>query len=184
MQSLWNWKVYHYKNFSGWDKWNCTVGSIFVKFPDTMLAAAEAVKSFQEFTDCKIPQVCGAIDGTHIEIISPSSESKLDYFSGKQKFTINTQAVVGSYLIFFDVFTGVPGSFHDARMLRSSTLYQKCESNELTRPMRVIDGIQVQPLLLGDGAYPSTNWLVKPYSNNICLTDTQKNSIKCYLVAG
>ena len=34
--------------------------------------------------------------------------------------------------------------------------------------------MRVGPLPLGDGAYTSTTWLVKPYPSNICLTDTQK----------
>ena len=38
--------------------------------------------------------------------------------------------------------------------------------------------MRVRPLLLGDGAYPSTTWLVKPYPSNIRLTDTQKKFTK------
>ena len=73
-----------------------------------------------------------------------------------------------------DVSTGFPGSVHEcyvqaqARMLRASTLYQKCEANELlTRPEKIIEEMRVRPLLLVDGAFPSTMWLVKPYPSNI-----------------
>ena len=77
--------------------------------------------------------------------------------------------------MFLDVSTGFPGNVHDARMIRASTLYQKGEANELlTRPKKIIEEMRVRPLLLGDGAYPSTTWLVKPYPSNIRLTDTQK----------
>ena len=34
--------------------------------------------------------------------------------------------------------------------------------------------MHVKPLLLGDRAYLSKTWLVKPYPSNISLTDTQK----------
>ena len=61
----------------------------FIKFPVTALDTTLATTSFQEFTDCAIPQVAGAVDGMHTEILSPSSESKLDYFSRKQKCSIN-----------------------------------------------------------------------------------------------
>lgn len=44
----------------------------FIKFPKTTFENAEAMKLFQEFTECKIPQVVGAIDGTCIEIMAPS----------------------------------------------------------------------------------------------------------------
>ena len=92
-----------------------------------------------------------AVDGTHIEILAYSSESKLDYFSRKQKYTINSQAAVGSNLMFLDISTGFPGSVHDARMLRASTLYQKCEANELhVYPEKIIEEMCVRALLLGD----------------------------------
>ena len=100
----------------------------FIKFPVTAFETTLATMSFQEFTHCAISQVAGAVDGTHIEILAPLSESKLDYFSRKQKCTVNEQAVVGSNLMFLDVLTGFPGSVHDARMLSASTLYQKCEA--------------------------------------------------------
>ena len=153
----------------------CALAPTFIKFPNMMLETALAIKSFVEFTDSAIPQVLGAIDGTHIQILAPASDSKVDYFSRKQVYTINTQAVVGSNLLFLDVSTGFPGSIHDARMLRSSSLFTKSEANEiLIKPEKVIEGVRFRPLLIGDGAYPHTSWLVKPYPNNIRLTETQK----------
>ena len=57
--------------------------------------------------------------------------------------------------MFLDVSTGFPGSVYDARMLHASTLYQKCEANELlTRPEKIIEEMRVRPLLLGDGGFP------------------------------
>ena len=41
----------------------------------------------------------------------------IDYFCRKQKYTVNTQAVVGAGGIFLDVVTGFPGSINDARVL-------------------------------------------------------------------
>ena len=91
----------------------------------------QQVKSIQRFkvmTECVIPQVLGAIDGTHIEIISPRCVRKVDYYcSRKRKYTINTQAVVGRDLMFLDVATGFPGSMHDARVLRATSFFQKAE---------------------------------------------------------
>ena len=57
--------------------------------------------------------------------------------------------------MFLDVSTGFPGSVLDARMLRVTALYQKCDANELlTRQEKIIGEMRVRPLLLGDGAYP------------------------------
>ena len=63
----------------------------FMKFPETTLETGAKIRSFCNFTGCKIPQVLGAIDKTHIEMLAPFSDSKVDYFSHKQKFTVNTQ---------------------------------------------------------------------------------------------
>ena len=53
--------------------------------------------------------------------------------------------------MFLDISTGFPGSVHDARMLRASTLYQKCEANELhVYPEKIIEEMCVRALLLGD----------------------------------
>ena len=96
----------------------------FIKFPKTTLETGAKIRSFCDFTGCKIPQVLGAIDGTHIEVLAPSSDSKVDYFNRKQKFTVNTQTVIGANLESLDVATGYPGSVHDARVIRSSALFQ------------------------------------------------------------
>ena len=115
------------------------------------------------------------IDGTHIEIRKPDNESSVDYFSRKHKYTANIQAVVGSNLIFLDVATGFPVSIHDARMLRATELYQDAEANViLSKLTDVIENKQVSPLLISNGAYPSTSWQIKPYNFTIRLNDGPK----------
>ena len=52
------------------------------------------------FINSLIPPVVGAISETHIENLKPGNGSSADYFSRKQKYTINTQAVVGENLMF------------------------------------------------------------------------------------
>ena len=49
------------------------LASTFIKLPVTALETALATASFQKFTYCAIPQVVGAVDGTHIEILAPLS---------------------------------------------------------------------------------------------------------------
>ena len=114
------------------------------------------IQKFQDSVNCKIPQTVGAIDGTHIEINSPTGDSKIDYFNRKQRYSVSTQAVVGCNLKFLDIATDYPGSIHDARILRDSALYIHAERNILlTEPTDVIDGYKIRPLLIGDGAYPA-----------------------------
>ena len=126
---------------------------------------------FQDIIDCKTLQTVGAIDGTHIEINSPTGDSKIDYFNRKQSYSISTQAVVGGNLKFLDIATGYRGSIHDARILRDSGSYLQAERNILLiEPTDVIDGYKIRPLLIGDGAYLINTWLVKPIPNNLNLS--------------
>ena len=60
----------------------------FIKFPRN---GRETDWKTQRVYKTKIPQVVGAIDGIYIEILCNDIESGFDYFSGKQKYTINTE---------------------------------------------------------------------------------------------
>ena len=127
------------------------------------------------FCQCRIPQVIGALDGTHIPIVAPNVDGKADYFSRKQRYTISAQGLVGANLVFLDVATGFPGSCHDARNFRNTSLYTQAENGEiLTKPEDVIENSRVRPLVLGDGAYPLLTWLIKPYNFGPALTRSEK----------
>ena len=73
----------------------------------------EAAIAIQKFPESKIPQVVDVNDDTHIEILCVNSESRVDYFSRKQRYTINTQEVVGANLMFLHIPTGYSGSLHE-----------------------------------------------------------------------
>ena len=77
--------------------------------------------------------------------------------------------------MFLDVATGFPGSIHDARVLRATSLFQKAEQGIiLSSPVDIIQNRRIRPLLIGDGAYPSTMWQIKPYPLNINTSDAEK----------
>ena len=65
------------------------------------------------------PQVAGAIDGTHIPIISPQ-ENPSDYYNRKGFHSIIMQAVVDFRGLFLDTYIGWPGKVHDARVFFKS----------------------------------------------------------------
>ena len=97
----------------------------------------------------------------------------MDYYSRKQNYTVNTQAVVGADLVFLDIATGFPGSFHDARVLRSTSLFAQAKRRDILDSPEELASFQ--PLILGDGAYPPTTWQVKPYSFNLNLSDVENS---------
>ena len=62
--------------------------------------------------------------------------------------------------------TGWPGSVHDARVLRNTSLYHNAESNNLIEPTCH---------LLGDAAFPVRSWLLVPFKDNGYLSVGQQN---------
>ena len=148
----------------------------FIKFPSSRRENAQAIEKFKLCYEPKLPQVVGAIDGTHVKIVAPNVEGKADYFSRKQCYSITTQGVVGTNLIFYDIATGFPGSCHDARNLRNSSLFRRAQNNELLiKPIDVVENSEIRPLLLGDRAYPLLPWLITPYQFGPAITGDQRN---------
>ena len=112
------------------------VAGNLIKFPKTERETAIAIEKFSEV--CKIPQVIGAIDATHVSIFAPPKDP-VDYFCRKQMYTINTQAVVDANMNFIDISSGFPGSVHDARVLRASAIFTQAENGQiLTRPTSIL----------------------------------------------
>lgn len=78
-----------------------------------------------------------------------------DYFSRYQQHDFIIQAIVDGKKIFIDFACGFPGSMHDARVLRRSTIFQRAEHGDiLTQPHANVNGHEIGPYLLGDSAYP------------------------------
>uniref|UniRef100_A0A668AYU4 DDE Tnp4 domain-containing protein n=1 Tax=Myripristis murdjan TaxID=586833 RepID=A0A668AYU4_9TELE len=112
------------------------------------------------------PRCVGAIDGSHIPIIAPQ-EYRTDYYNQKGWYSIVLQAVVDGRGLFWDISVGKSGSVHDATVLRASLLWSMITSENLFPPVtRSLGGEDVGYFLVGDGAYPSQPWLVKPYADN------------------
>uniref|UniRef100_A0A8C9WQ70 DDE Tnp4 domain-containing protein n=1 Tax=Sander lucioperca TaxID=283035 RepID=A0A8C9WQ70_SANLU len=87
-----------------------------------------------------------------------------DYFNRKGWHSIIPQGVVDGKGLFWNVFAGLPGSLHDARVLRLSTLWELASrGNYFPASTRNIGGVNAGYYILGDFAYPLQNWLLKPF---------------------
>lgn len=76
--------------------------------------------------------------------------------------------------MFLDTAICYPGSMHDARVLRQSNIFRKAQNGDIfTEPFVTVSGVNVRPLLFGDGAYPFLPWLLKPYPINAILNRSQ-----------
>ncbi|VEN35996.1 unnamed protein product [Callosobruchus maculatus] len=106
--------------------------------------------------------VVGAIDGCHINIKKPR-ENAHSYCNRMSKYSILLQGVCDHDKKFTDLLVGEAGSIHDARLLKRSSLYEKCAQGFLQRDF-----------LLGDSAYPCLNWLIPPFRDNGHLTANQR----------
>ena len=121
------------------------------------------------------PQCVGAIDGSHIPIVSPG-DYPADYHNRKGWHSIIVQAVVDHECRFWNINVGWPGRVHDARVLSNSILFQQAEAGTLLPHLpRVINNVAVPLVILGDPAYPLLPWLMKPYLHYGSISDRQKN---------
>ena len=84
----------------------------YVKIP-IEAALMENVEGFK--SNHGFPQCVGAVDGTHIPIISPNA----DYYNRKGWHSVILQGTVDHTGRFIVVYVGWPGRVHDARVLRT-----------------------------------------------------------------
>jgi hypothetical protein len=96
------------------------------------------------------PGIVGSIDGTHVYITAPVNDAA-QYRNRHQSYSLNVQAVVDNNLLVRDLHVGEPGSMHDARVFRRSSLHSDL----------LHGGIRLNPdeHLVGDGAYVLTDFV-------------------------
>ncbi|MBN3302427.1 HARB1 nuclease, partial [Amia calva] len=123
----------------------------FVVFPGH-LSVLKLKEAF--YAIAGIPRVIGAIDCTHIPIRAPLGEHEGDYVNRKSFHSINVQMTCNHHLMVTSLEARWPGSVHDSRIFRESTLGQRFEQGRF-------DG-----LLLGDRSYPCLRYLMTPYPDS------------------
>lgn len=136
----------------------------YIKFPK----GAELGRVMDDFESmCKLPQVAGAIDGTYIKMLSPPCEFSDRYWCYKGFHGILLLACVDAIGRFTYIDVGRPACVGDAAAWRFGPLQAKIESRQvLPRDRdRVVNGMVVQPYLLGDAAFPLSNYMIKGYDD-------------------
>ncbi|CAL2052421.1 unnamed protein product [Caenorhabditis brenneri] len=99
-----------------------------------------------------IPNVVGAIDGTHVRIPAPNEHEHV-YVNRKSYHSLNVGVACAYDLSFIWVCCKYGGSAHDSRVFRESLLHSSLQSGAL------------KGILLGDSAYRSEKFLLKPILN-------------------
>ena len=116
----------------------------------------------------RLPNICGAIDGTHIPLARhPSSDltpMASNFYNMKKFHSVVLQRVCDMDRIFWNVCAREPGEVHDAGQFRWSFLnHELYQRHILSDPTIVVRDVQVKPYLLGDSTYPSRPYLLKNY---------------------
>lgn len=115
-----------------------------------------------------IPGVVGAVDGCHIDIKAPSIH-QADYIDRTQGHSVILHGVSLPDKRFSYVQIGFPGSAHDSRVLRSTTLFKKitdCDPNYFPSP---------EYHIVGDSAFGLHEHLMIPFKNTGNLSLAQIN---------
>ena len=112
----------------------------FIYFPN----AREALKIQEEFyTIAGLPGIVGAVDCTHVPILSPGNNNHAELFRNRKGFfSINVQGIGDNNLLIRNLVVRWPGSTHDTRIFDSSEICAQFENRE------------VNGILLGDNGYP------------------------------
>ncbi len=122
----------------------------FIDFPTDLQTLRQKQEAFMRIAG--FPGVVGAIDGTHVHIISPTVNEEA-YVNRKGFHSINVQVVFDAAYKILDLVPKWPGSTHDSRVLSESGLTGLFEQNYV-RP-----GCH----LVGDSGYPLKRCLFTPY---------------------
>lgn len=78
--------------------------------------------------------------------------------------------------MFQHISVGFPGSIHDARILKLSRIFNMAEVGQiLAAPTRDLEVVEVGPMLVGDSAYPLSNWLLKTFPDRGNLLRLEKH---------
>ncbi|KAM9476030.1 putative nuclease HARBI1 [Clarias gariepinus] len=122
--------------------------NVFITFP-----GHKAIRTIKHafYGIAGFPNVIGALDCTHVRIKCPSGPHEADFVNRKSVHSINVQMISDADCIITNVEAKWPGSVHDSRIFRASSLYQQLARGEFSG------------VLLGDKGYPCLPYLLTPY---------------------
>ncbi|KAJ9516803.1 hypothetical protein QJQ45_027221 [Haematococcus lacustris] len=126
-----------------------------------------------------LPQIVGALDGSHIRIDQPDNVGHAYYnHKGFQSFV--AQGLVNARGKFMDVYAGHPGRTHDALVFPHSPLARQLSDDgshlaqSLARGVHVIGGVEVPRVIVADSAYATRQFVVSSFKTGIARDNAAK----------
>jgi DDE superfamily endonuclease len=120
------------------------------------------VTEFEHLRNKSFPGVIGAVDGCQIPIKQPTQD-KSSYYNRNKFYSVTLQGICDNKKLFIDVYSGWPGAAHDSRVWTHSPIHEY-----LTRHC------DTDLHVIGDSAYPLTNFCMVRYKNNGHLSEAQR----------
>ncbi|XP_030944507.1 protein ALP1-like [Quercus lobata] len=139
----------------------------FIKIPVSRRRLIETTQAFDELTS--LPNMCGAIDGSHIKLHSlPSDPNLASHYKCRYGFpSVQLQVVADHKKIFWDVCVKAPGATDEAAHFRDSLLYNRLTSGDIVWEKVInVRGHNVRPYVVGDWCYPLLPFVLTPFSPN------------------
>ena len=99
-----------------------TKAELWIKFPKTAAEIQTAQEMWQARRPFQIPFAIGAVDCTHVKITKPAGPHGDEHINRKGQATVNVQATCNASEMFTSVDATWPGSVHDSRIWRNSSV--------------------------------------------------------------
>lgn len=129
--------------------------SQYVKFARTDEERMQTMREFYAIS--QFPGVLGAIDCTHVAIISPGGDTAEVYRNRKGYFSVNIQTITNAQLFITDVVARWFGSAHDANIFANCSIRAQFENGHIPSGHLLGDnGYGVKPYLMTPLLSPNT----------------------------
>lgn len=117
---------------------------------------ANELRASQEhfYNIARFPRAIGAVDCTHIRMLSPGGPQAENFRNRKGYFSLNVQAICSAENIITDIVARWPGAVHDSTIFDQSAIRARFEA-----------GLFMNGVLLGDSGYPLRSYLMTPLAN-------------------
>lgn len=126
----------------------------YIKFPITLDGRLQNKADFMDRSG--FPGIVGAIDGTHIAILKPSTEEH-NFINRKGFHSLNVQLICDDSLKILNINANFGGASHDSFIWRNS---------EIQAYMRHLHNTgERTSWLIGDSGYPLQPYLMTPFNN-------------------